>query len=425
MAKLLIKGAFVIDPTQSLEAKRDILLQDGIVAAISESIEDADAAVINAAGLVAMAGLVDMHVHLRDPGQTHKEDILTGCEAAAAGGITTVACMPNTSPAIDSPETVRYILDKAEQVGAKARICPVATITKGLAGAELCDYKALKAAGAVAISDDGRPVRNAALLQAAMEQAMEVGLPVISHCEDMDIIGKGIVHKGIVSQSLDVPGMDRTSEDSITAREIAIAAATGTRIHIAHVSTKGSVALIRDAKRRGVKVTAETCPHYFALTHEELLHRDADYRMNPPLREEADRLAIIEALRDEVIDCIVTDHAPHTASEKADFLNAPNGIVGLETSLSVTLTKLYHGHKLSLTRIAQLMAVNPSRLLGLSGGSLRVGSPADVVLIDTEREWVVEPGALHSKSHNTAFKGMSLKGRAVTTICKGIVTYTI
>ena len=423
MSKLLIKNALVVDPSQALEQTADLLIEDGLIAAIGPGLSGEGAQVIEAAGLVAIPGLVDMHVHLRDPGQTHKEDILSGSEASAAGGFTSVACMPNTVPTVDSPETVRYIVDKAKD--AKARVYPIASVTKGLSGGELCDYAALKAAGAVAVSDDGKPVKNAAVLQEAMARAMDAGLPVISHCEDLDIIAGGIVNKGAVSEALGLPGMDRTSEDSITAREIAIAAATGTRIHIAHVSTRGSAALIRDAKRRGVPVTAETCPHYFTLTQDKLLSRDADYRMNPPLREEADRLAILDALCDGVFDCITTDHAPHTADEKADFTTAPNGVVGLETSLAVTLTMLYHTGKLPLSDIIWLMSESPASLLDIPGGDLRVGGPADLVLVDLEREWVVTPDELRSRSHNTPFKGMTLKGRPVLTVCGGLITHSL
>ena len=334
---LLVRGAWVVDPSQKLDGRRDLYLLGGKVAALGEKLSDsvpAGTPVLDADGLTAAPGLVDMHVHFRDPGQTHKEDILTGSRAAAAGGVTSVACMPNTSPAVDSPELVDYIRQKAAD--APCHVYPVACISVGQRGEQLTDFAALKEAGAVAVSDDGRPVKNAALMQRAIALGHSLGLPVISHCEDLDIIAGGIVHKGSVSQKLGVPGMDRSSEDSITSREIALADSEHAAVHIAHVSTKGSAEIIRDAKRRGIRVTAETAPHYLLLTDEALLSKDANFRMNPPLREEQDRLAMLEAAASGTIDCIVTDHAPHSPEEKADFLKAPNGIVGLETSLAAS-----------------------------------------------------------------------------------------
>lgn len=423
MSKLLIKGGYVVDPARRFEQVCDILIDDGRIAKVSQDIDDqsTDLNVIDASGLVVTPGLVDMHVHLRDPGQVHKEDIYSGCESAAAGGFTAVACMPNTNPVADSHQVIEYILDKAKT--AKARVYPVASITKELMGEEISDFIQLKHAGAVAVSDDGRPVRNSAMLQSALLLAQSAGMPLISHCEDLDIIDGGIMHKGTVSEELSVKGMDRTSEDSVTAREIAIAAATNTAVHIAHVSTRGSIELIRDAKRRGVRVSAETCPHYFSLTHEMLRTRDASFRMNPPLREEADRLAVIEALIDGTIDCIATDHAPHTDEEKSDFLTAPNGASGLETSLGVALTELYHTDEISLAWLIMLMSVNPCRILGINGATLEEGSRADVTIIDPKLEWVVDRNKLHSRSKNTPFEGRKLKGKAVYTICGGEITY--
>ncbi len=423
MNQVLIKNAYLVDPSMQIEENADILIQDGLVVKVCDYISDRDfdGEVINAEGLIAAPGLIDMHVHFRDPGYTHKEDILSGCASAAAGGFTAVACMPNTNPVADTPQVIRYMIEKAVPTG--VRVFPVAAISQGMRGEVLTDFALLKEAGAVAVSDDGRPVRNAALMQAAIERAEEYGLLVISHCEDLDIIGKGIMHKGSVSEALGVPGMDRSSEDSVTAREIALAAATGGRVHIAHVSTKGAVAFIRDAKRRGVRVTAETAPHYFMLTHALLASRDACYRMNPPLREEDDRRVIRRAVIDGTIDCIATDHAPHTAQEKAVFETAPNGVVGLETSLAVTLTKLYHDRHVSLTRVIELLSTRPARVLGIEGGTLREGARADIVLFDKEREWTVHPDELVSRSKNTVFKGMTLKGKVIRTISAGRTIY--
>ncbi len=419
---ILIKGGQVISPQNNINFIADILIEDGVVKKISKDplIADSGTEVIEAKGKYVIPGLIDPHVHLRDPGLTHKEDILTGAMAAAAGGFTSVVCMPNTKPPIDSAETIKYIIDKAKNSAVK--VYPSCCITKGMAGNELCDYEALKAAGAIAITDDGHPVKNAAMLQEAMIMAEKLGLTVMSHCEDMDIIGNGIINKGEVSNTLGVEGMDRTSEDSITAREIAIAAATNTSIHICHVSTKGSVSLIRDAKARGVKVSGETAPHYLHFTHEELLKKDANFRMNPPLREEADKKALIEGLIDGTIEMIATDHAPHAKEEKADFLKAPNGIIGLETSFAASYTALVDSSLISLSRLVELMSVNPAKLVGIEGGSIEEGKPADIAIFDTE-ELTVTKEMLKSKSENTPFMGKKLKGRILYTILNGNISY--
>ncbi len=419
MEKILLKNVRLAEA----ETDRicDIFIADGVIKDIGTGLDYAAERVIEGGGkIAAIPTLFDMHVHLRDPGQTHKEDVLTGCSAALAGGVGGVVCMPNTNPPIDSLETVEYIMKKAESTGVE--VYPAACITKGMKGTELYDWSKL---GVKIISDDGRPVENAELMRQALEMSTENGLLVASHCEDLHIINGGIMNKGAVSEKLGVKGMDRASEDSITAREIALADSCGARIHICHVSTKGSIEIIRDAKKRGIKMTCETCPHYFTYTEEKLLARDADYRMNPPLRTETDRLAVLEAVLDGTVDCIVTDHAPHAADEKADFEKAPNGVVGLETSLAVTLTQLYHTGKISLNKIVKLMAVNPRKLLGIDVPKIEVGAKANIAVVDLDREWVVNPEELHSKSHNTVFKGEKLKGRNIMTITDGIVRYEL
>ncbi|MBD5139937.1 MAG: dihydroorotase [Ruminococcus sp.] len=417
--KILLKNVITADGEN--EKICDIFIADGVIKEIGAGLGHVADRVIDGGGKIAvMPTLFDMHVHFRDPGQTHKEDVLTGCSAALAGGVGGVVCMPNTNPPIDSRETVDYILEKAKNTGVE--VYPAACITKGMKGGELYDWKRL---GVKIISDDGRPVENAELMRQALEQSKENGLLAASHCEDLHIINGGIMNKGKVSQKLGVKGMDRASEDSITAREIALADSCGAHIHICHVSTKGSIEIIRDAKRRGINVTCETCPHYFTYTEEKLLARDADYRMNPPLRTETDRAAVLEAVLDGMVDCIVTDHAPHAASEKADFEKAPNGVVGLETSLAVTLTQLYHTGKISLNKIVQLMAVNPRKLLGVDVPKIEVGAKANIAVVDLEREWTVKPEELHSKSHNTVFKGERLKGRNIMTITDGIVRFAV
>ncbi|MGN0614048.1 MAG: dihydroorotase [Porcipelethomonas sp.] len=419
MSSLLLKNVRAVD--KGMDRVCDIYIADGIIKKIEENIVCDSDNELDCTGLTAMPALFDMHVHFRDPGLTYKEDIVTGCSAALAGGFTGVACMPNTRPETDNAETVRYIITKSKETG--VRVCPVGCITKGLRGEELCDYAMLKAAGAIAVSDDGRPVESRSMLRNGMIAAQDAGLPVISHCEDLKIIGKGIINKGRISEMLGVEGMDRTSEDSITEREILTAAETGCSIHIAHVSTRGSVEIIRNAKRQGVRVTCETCPHYFMMTDEKLLLKDADYRMNPPLREEEDRLAIIEGICDGTIDCIVTDHAPHSKEEKSDFIKAPNGIVGLETSLAAVLDGLYHTNKITLEKLIELMSENPRKILGLPPERIQVGAGANIVLADLERKWTVEPEKFRSKGRNSAFKGMTLKGKPVGTISGGEIRF--
>ncbi len=421
MEKYLIQNARVLDPSQNMDVVADILLEDGKIAKVAKNISAAEAIVIDAKGLVAAPGLIDMHVHLRDPGFTHKEDIMTGCMAAAAGGFTAVASMPNTKPVTDSPEVLHYILDKAKD--AACRVYPVAAITKDLSGSALNDFAALKVAGAVGVSDDGRPVENGGQMLEALKLAQKEGLLALSHCEDLTIINGGIINKGKISEELGVKGMDRASEDSITAREIVLAECSDTRIHICHVSTKGSVQLIREAKARGVKVTAETAPHYMMLTDELLRNMDANWRMNPPLREVDDCEAVIAGVLDGTLDCIITDHAPHAASEKADFHKAPNGIVGLETSFAAAHTVLCKERGLSLLNLIKLMSTRPAEILGVPGGTLKEGSPADIVLLDPEKIWTVDKEKFYSKSNNTPFHGMELTGKAVCTICGGKITY--
>lgn len=417
--RLLIQNARIIDPSQNLDQGGDLLLEEGRIAQIGRGISQEGAQVIDARGLVAAPGLVDMHVHLRDPGLTYKEDLYSGCRAAAAGGVTSLLAMPNTKPAMDSPETVRDLLERAQTAG--AAVYTAACVTKDLGGEELTDLKALKEAGAIALSDDGRPVVNTRRLLEALEQAPALGLVVTAHCEDLYLAAGGLMNEGEVSRRLGVPGIPAAAEDCGTAREIAAAASIGAPIHICHVSTKGSVELIRDAKARGVRVTAETCPHYLLLTDKALESKDADYRMNPPLRGEEDRLALIQALKDGTIDAISTDHAPHSPEEKGDFLKAPNGSIGMETSLAATLTALKG--VLTLPEILAKMSWNPARILNIPAGTLRTGANADVVLFDPEKKWVVDPEKLHGKSKNTPFKGMTLQGKVAMTIFRGRVVY--
>ncbi|MCH5300960.1 MAG: dihydroorotase [Ruminococcus sp.] len=420
MKDLIIKNSRVIDPSQNMDFLADVYIKDGIIMQIGGEMPECDN-IIDAEGLISAPGLVDMHVHLRDPGQTQKEDIITGCNAAAAGGVTSLLAMPNTVPTTDNEETVNYILDKAKT--AKSKVYVAASITKGLKSKEASDLKALKYAGAIALSDDGRPVENTAMLRNAMKFASENKMTVVAHCEDLFLADKGKINEGEVSKQLDIAGIPAAAEDCGTAREIALAAADNVPIHICHVSTKTSVALVRDAKRRGVKVTAETAPHYFTFTEQELLKKDADFRMNPPLRTEEDRQAIIEGLQDGTLDAIATDHAPHTTEEKADFVSAPNGSIGMETSLSAGITNLVATNKLTINQLIEKMSTNPARILKICGGTLKIGAPADIVIFDINEKWTVDVNKLHGKSKNTPFKNITLQGKVKYTIKDGDIVF--
>lgn len=419
--KLLIKNARMIDPSTDVDRVGDLLIENGKIVEVGEGLCTAGVTVLDASGLVAAPGLVDMHVHLRDPGFTEKEDILTGCAAALAGGVTTLAAMPNTHPVTDDPEVVRYILEKAQETGVK--VLPVAAVTKNIGGEKLTDFKALKEAGAVGFSDDGKPVGSVVLMQKALQEAEFYNMPVLAHCEEPQLAGFGIVNEGTVSKMLGLPGSPVSAETVGIARELALAASTGCRVHICHVSTALSVEMIRAAKANGVKVTAETCPHYFALNEENLLLQDADYRMNPPLRTDIDRRAIIRGIMDGTIDAIATDHAPHTPEEKARFESAPNGMIGLETSLAVSNTYLVAGGYINLFKLLYMMSTVPARILGVKAGTLKPGYAADIVLFDPNEKWVVDENKMKSKSKNTAFKGMTLTGKVKYTIAGGEVRY--
>ena len=418
---ILIRSARLLSPADKLDETGDLLIQDGTIAVLGGKVEAPHARVINGEGFVLAPGLVDMHVHLRDPGFTQKEDIMTGCRAASAGGITSLLAMPNTNPVTDTPEVVSSILKKAES--ADARVYVAAAITTGLKSEKLTDLAALKQAGAIGLSDDGRPVENTKLLAQAMKEAPKLGLHVVAHCEDLFLAKGGLMHEGEISRKLGIPGIPAAAEDCGTAREIALAAAYQVPVHICHVSTATSVALIRDAKRRGVPVTAETAPHYCMLTDRALLSRDADYRMNPPLRTEQDRLAVIEGLQDGTIDTIATDHAPHTPEEKADFLHAPNGVIGMETSLAGCITALVKPGYLTLAELIRKMSSAPAALLDIPGGHLSVGAPADIVLFCDREEWTVDVNRLHGKSRNAVLKGKTLTGKVKMTICRGQIVY--
>ena len=411
---LILKNVHAADPQTGLDCVTDIAVKDGKIVKIGDCGGSAER-VIDCSGLYAVPGLFDMHVHFRDPGLTYKEDIFTGVAAAKAGGVTGVLLMPNSKPACDTPETVKYILDKGAQTG--INVYTSACITEGMSGGGLCDYEALKNAGVFAITDDGRPVENAELMRQALELSVTNGMTVLSHCEDLKIINGGIINKGEVSKAMGVKGMDRASEDYITAREIALAASCGAHIHICHVSTYGSVNIIRAAKRDGVNVTCETAPHYFTYTDEKLYSRDADYRMSPPLRTEKDRAAIEEALLDGTIDCIITDHAPHAAEEKAKGLKeSAMGVVGLETAFPVLYTELVKKGVISLHKLIELMSVNPRRRFSL---------PAEgETLWDLSQEYIVDPGEFLTLGRASPFAGRRVTGRCIMTKVNGRIAWS-
>lgn len=412
-----------MDPVGGIGGIMDILIVDGKVTMIGSKIVEDGAEILDASGLVVCAGLVDMHVHLRDPGQTHKEDMESGCRAAARGGFTSIAYMANTVPAIDTPAQIRYVAKQAEKAGL-INVYPIAALTEGLRGEVLTDPAAMKRAGAVALSDDGRTLQNADLMRDALILARRHELSILSHCEDLDLVKNHAVNEGQVSRRLRIPGRPAIAETLMVMRDVMLAEETGGSVHICHVSTRGAVDIIRRAKQRGVSVTCETCPHYFTLTEDEILTRGTMAKVNPPLRTLDDVEAVIDGLRDGTIDVIATDHAPHSDGEKALSLDqAPSGISGLETALAVSLTALYHGNKLSLPALLRKMTYNPARLLRIPKGRLAVGTDGDVVLFDPKETWTVDPAEFASKGHNTPFAGMRLTGRVKGAVSRGKVIY--
>lgn len=420
--KLLIRQGRFIDPVGGIGGVMDILLEDGRVAVIGSNIDPDGAEIIEAQNLIVSSGLVDMHVHLRDPGYTHKETIETGRAAAAAGGFAAVACMPNTRPVCDDADVVAYILDKAKTPG--TRVLPIGALTFNEDGEKLTDPAALRDAGAVALSDDGMPVQNANVMRDGLMKAARQHLTVLSHCEDKDMVQNYAVNEGQVSRALGIHGRPAIAEELMVMRDAMLAEETGAAVHICHVSTAKSAAIIRNYKHKGVPITCETCPQYFTLTEEEVQKQGTMARVNPPLRTKADVEGIIAALRDGTIDAIATDHAPHSAEEKAKPLeDAPSGMVGLETALAVTLTALYHTGKLTLSDILRKMTINPASILRVPYGRLAIGNPADVVIFDPDEVWEVEPEKFLSMGRNTPFGGRRLKGKVKYTIVDGQIVY--
>ncbi len=420
--RLLIQGGRVLDPAQGVDERLDILIEDGKIAQLGKHLAADGAQVLSAAGLTAAPGLVDLHVHLREPGFEAKETVATGCAAAARGGVTTLVAMPNTRPATDCPDIVRLVRGKAAPTG--INVLPAGAVTVGQKGEQLTDFAALKAAGAPALTDDGVPIQNLALLRQAMLEAKRLDLPLLDHCEDRDMVQNFAVNEGAVSQKLNLPGRPAIAEELQIMRDVMLAEETGAHVHICHISTAKGVDIVRQAKTRGVQVTCETCPQYFTLTQEEVLRQGAMARVNPPLRTQADLKGIRAGLADGTIDAIVTDHAPHTTQEKAKPLpDAPSGMVGLETSLALALTGLYHTGLLPLDRVIALMSAAPAALLGLDKGTLAPGRDADLVLFDPDEEWVINKNHFASKGRNTPFHGRAVRGKVKYTISRGKIIY--
>jgi dihydroorotase len=420
----LITNGHIIDPASGLNRVGDLYLAEGKIARIdldaSARRRDDDVEVVDASGLIVCPGLIDLHVHLREPGQSAKETIATGARAAAAGGFTTIVCMPNTSPVVDQPSVVTWIVEKAK-AEACVNVLPTGAITKGLAGEELAPIGSMHKAGIVALTDDGRCIQNHEVMRRALEYARMFGLVVMDHCQDYNLVGKGVMHEGRVSVELGLPGWPAAGEEIIVQRNALLAELCDAPIHCQHLSAGGSVRLLREARRRGVKLSGEVCPHHLALTDDALRGFDTNFKMNPPLRTQRDIDSLIEGIADGTITILASDHAPHCGYEKeVEFDQAPFGILGLETELGLFLDLLVHRQKaISLPRLIELLTLAPARLLGLDRGTLGTSAPADVTLIDPDLEWTVDRDASFSRSRNTPFHGRELKGRAIRTIVAG------
>jgi dihydroorotase len=403
--------------------KANVLIEEGTIVS-TKAAPDTDAdKIIDADGLYVLPGLIDAHCHLRDPGFEYKEDIVSGTKSAARGGFTSIACMPNTNPVVDNAAVVRYIIEKSKKEG-YVNVFPIGAISKGLDGIELAEMGIMKEAGIVAVSDDGKPVMNSDVMKKALIYAAQFDLPVISHCEDLNLTDGGSMNEGLTSTVLGLRGIPASSEDVMVAREILLSEYTKIPVHIAHVSTKASVELIRQAKKRGIKVTAETCPHYFTLTEEACKNYNTNAKMNPPLRSREDLEAVIEGLKDDTIDMIATDHAPHHFDEKnVEFEKAANGIVGFETALALGYTKLVEPGHLSLPKLIEKMTVSPAKMLRIDKGTLERGKAADITIVDFDSEYTVDVSKFASKSKNSPFDGFKVKGKVMTTIVGGKIVY--
>lgn len=421
--KILIKNGLVVDPANNIERIADLLIVDDVIKKVGENISDPDAKVIDATGKVVAPGLVDLHVHFREPGLEYKEDITTGSKAAAKGGVTTVVCMPNTNPVIDNRALVEFVMNRGREEGL-VNVLTTGCISKGQKGEELSEIGELKSAGAVGLTDDGRPVKSSSLMRKALEYAKMFDIPVMSHSEDLELVDNGSMNEGYMSTHLGLRGIPKAAESVAVSREILIAEEVGGRLHICHVSTKNSIEAIRQAKKRGVNVTAETAPHYFTLTDKACDGFNTNAKMNPPLRDDEDVKAVIEGLKDGTLDAIATDHAPHHRDEKdVEFDQAYNGIVGLETSLALGVTYLVKTGKLTMSELIERMSLNPSRIIGIDRGTLSEGAKADVIIFDNDNKFKVDVSKFESKGKNSPYDGYELYGRVETTITSGKIVY--
>jgi len=421
--RLVIKSGLIVDPSERLEMKGDLLVEDGIIREVAPEISIPEAQVLDARGCIVAPGFIDLHVHLREPGREDVETIETGTQAAAAGGFTAVCAMPNTQPVNDNRAVTRFILERAREVGS-VRVYPIGAITRGLSGEALAEIGEMWEAGIVAISDDGHPVMNAQMMRRAMEYACQLGIPVIDHCEDKHLSAGGVMNEGLWSLRLGLKGIPAAAEEVHVARDIILAELTGAHVHLAHVSTAFSIELVRQAKRRGIRVSCEVTPHHFTLTEDAVGDYDTNAKVNPPLRTERDVRAIHEALADGTIDAIATDHAPHHPDEKAlEFDRAPFGIVGLETAVSLALDRLVHRGLIGWMRLVELFSTNPARIANLPGGTLRPGTVADITILDPTRPFLVRAERFRSKGRNTPFEGWRLTGAVRATLVAGRMVY--
>lgn len=421
--KLLIKNGRVIDPASNFDAESDILIEDGKIVKVAKNIKAKSVKTIQAKGCFVMPGFIDLHVHLRDPGFEEKETVVTGAQAAAKGGFTTILAMPNTKPVADNLDVVNYVHQKAKNL-APVNVLQIGAITKEQTGKALSDIAGMVSAGIPAISEDGKSVMNTALYYKAMQIAKENQIPVFAHCEDKDLAANGVMNAGKRAKELGLPGILNEAEDAVTARDIILAKGTGVHLHLCHCSTKGSVDMVRQAKKEGISVTAEACPHHFTLSEEDIPKDDANYKMNPPLRSKEDMEAIREGLKQGVIDVIATDHAPHTAVEKGmSMKKAPFGIVGLETAAALTYTELVLKEYLTPMQMAEKLSCNPAKIIGSEKGTLKEGSVADVVIFDPSRTYQIDAKQFAGKAKNTPFNGRTVTGKVITTIVSGEVVY--
>ena len=420
---IVIKNGRVIDPASQTDRVADVLIVDGLVAGVAPNLSSPHAEVFDATGMIVAPGFIDMHVHLREPGFEHAETIESGSRAAAAGGFTSVCSMPNTKPVNDSVTVTSYIVERARR-NAVVNVFPIGAITKGSAGEELSAIGGMKEAGAVAISDDGLPVMNARVMRRAMEFARSYGLPIIQHCEDLNLSAGGDMHEGYESVRLGLRGIPASAEDVMVARDILLAELTGARFHVAHISTRNAMAMVAYAKRHGLPVTCETTPHHFALTDVQMLPYDSNFKMKPPLRTAGDTGAVVDGIVGGAVDAIATDHAPHPGSEKMqEFEKCPFGIIGLETALGLALEHLVHPGKIPLARLVALFTTGPARVLHLDRGTLSVGAPADVTIFSSDLQWTYDVNQSFSKSRNSPFDGHTFQGGPVATIVDGVMVW--